>query len=90
KKEAKVNRESIFSIFKKVILMSIPVQILLFCEILLASLNGIDNVLISVYAVKEYHLGDVGVGLFYGALGNGLTVSFTVANRLRKHLRATG
>ncbi|MGJ7912969.1 MFS transporter [Neobacillus sp. LXY-1] len=90
KEEAKVNRESIFSIFKKVILMSIPVQILLLCEILLASLNGIDNVLISVYAVKEYQLGDVGVGLFYGALGIGLTLSFTVANRLRKHLLATG
>jgi MFS family permease len=81
-KSKKVNP---FSIFKKVILMSVQVQILLFCEILIASMNGIDNVLISVYAVKVYQLGDVGVGLFYGALGLGLMFSFSVANRLQKN-----
>jgi MFS family permease len=83
-------KESLFFVFKKVILMSVPVQILLLCEILIAFMNGIDNVLISVYAVNEYHLGDVGVGLFYGALGIGLTLSFLIANRLRKHFLVTG
>jgi MFS family permease len=90
-KEAKeLQKEHLFFTFKKVIKMSFPVQILLFCEILIAAMNGIDNVLISVYAVKEYHLGDVGVGLFYGALGIGLTLSFSAANRLRKNFLVTG
>ncbi|MBS4198739.1 MFS transporter [Bacillus sp. FJAT-49732] len=78
------------STFRKVVLMSIPIQVLLICEILIASINGIDNVLISVYAVNVYHLGDVGVGLFYGALGMGLMLSFSVANRLNKNFLAIG
>ena len=77
-------------IFKKVILQSLPVLILLVCEVLIAFMNGIDNVLISVYAVSEYHLGDIGVGLFYGALGIELTLSYSVANRLRKNFLVTG
>ncbi|HJV16151.1 MAG TPA: MFS transporter [Bacillales bacterium] len=83
-------RENLISIFKKVILKSFPVQFLFFCEILIASMNGIDNVLISVYAVKEYHLGDMGVGLFYGSLGIGLMLSFSVSNRLQKNFLVTG
>ncbi|WP_438824467.1 MFS transporter [Bacillus sp. JJ864] len=82
--------ENLIFTFKKVILMSITVQILFFCEILIASINGIDNVLISVYAINEFHLGDIGVGLFYGALGIGLILSFSVANRLQKNFLVTG
>ncbi|HDX9578733.1 TPA: MFS transporter [Bacillus pseudomycoides] len=88
-KKVKKSENLIFT-FKKVILMSITVQILFFCEILIASINGIDNVLISVYAINEFHLGDVGVGLFYGALGIGLILSFFVANQLRKNFLVTG
>ncbi|MGG2015670.1 MFS transporter [Bacillus sp. S10(2024)] len=82
--------ENLLFTFKKVILISITVQILFFCEILIASINGIDNVLISVYAINEFHLGDVGVGLFYAALGIGLILSFSVANQLRKNFLVTG
>ncbi|MCM3737080.1 MFS transporter [Bacillus cytotoxicus] len=82
--------ENLIFTFKKVILMSITVQILFFCEILIASINGIDNVLISVYAINEFHLADIGVGLFYGALGIGLILSFSVANRLQKNFLVTG
>ncbi|MFD0768934.1 MFS transporter [Bacillus sp. CGMCC 1.60114] len=82
--------KNLISTFKKVIWMSVSVQILFFCEILIASINGIDNVLISVYAINEFHLGNVGVGLFYGALGIGLMLSFSVANRLRKNFLITG
>ncbi len=88
--EVETKKEKLFPTFKKIILMSVPVQILLFCEIVIASMNGIDNVLISVYAVNEYHLGDAGVGLFYGALGIGLTLSFLVADRLRINFLAAG
>jgi MFS family permease len=90
KQENEFKKENLFAIFKKVILKSVPVQILLICEVLIALMNGIDNVLISVYAVKVYHLGDVGVGLFYGALGIGLMLSFYIANRLRKNFLVTG
>lgn len=90
KDEKMPEKKTLWFIFKRVIWMSVPVQILLICEVLLAFMNGIDNVLISVYAVNEYQLGDVGVGLFYGALGIGLTLSYSVANRLRKHFFVTG
>lgn len=83
KEEKGPKNEKRISTFKKVILMSVQVQVLFFFEILMASVSGIDNVLISVYAVNVYHLGDVGVGLFYGSLGIGLILSFSVANRLR-------
>ncbi|WP_040205958.1 MFS transporter [Neobacillus jeddahensis] len=83
-------KEMPFVVFKKIILLSAPVLILFICEVLIAFMNGIDNVLISVYAVNEYQLGDIGVGLFYGALGIGLTLSFTVANRLRKNFLVIG
>ncbi|MGE8203479.1 MFS transporter [Heyndrickxia sp. NPDC080065] len=79
-----------FSALKKIIMMSVPLQIILLCEFLIPMINGIDNVLISVYAVEIYKLGDFGVGLFYGALGIGLITSFSVANRLKKHYLSTG
>jgi MFS family permease len=90
KEEQEIQKEKLLPTFKKVIYMSVSVQILLLCSIVAASLNGIDNVLISVYAVKEYNLGDVGVGLFYGALGIGLALSFLVVNRLRKNILGIG
>ncbi|WP_223068196.1 MFS transporter [Paenibacillus caui] len=54
---------------------SLPLQVVLGFELLVPMFNGIDNVLISVYAVQEYHAGDLGVGLLYGAIGIGLTLS---------------
>jgi len=59
-------------------------------ELIVPLFNGIDNVLISIYAVQEFHLGDIGVGLFYGALGIGLMLSFTIAQRLRQRLLLMG
>ncbi|ULT57646.1 MFS transporter [Neobacillus drentensis] len=83
-------KKSLFAVFKRIVLMSAAVLILFICEILIAFMNGIDNVLISVYAVNVYHLGDIGVGLFYGSLGIGLTLSYSIANRLRKNFLVTG
>ncbi|MGX6445701.1 MFS transporter [Neobacillus sp. K501] len=83
-------KQTLWFVFKRVIWISVPVQILFIGEILIAFMNGIDNVLISVYAVNEYQLGDIGVGLFYGALGIGLTLSYSVANKLRKNFFVTG
>lgn len=55
---------------------SLPLQLALGFELLVPLFNGMENVLISVYAVQEYHRGDLGVGLLYGAIGLGLSLSF--------------
>ncbi|MBP3040912.1 MFS transporter [Bacillaceae bacterium Marseille-Q3522] len=78
------------SSLKKIILLSIPLQVILLSEILIPLVNGIDNVLISVYAVEIFHLEDIGVGMFYGALGIGFISSFSVANRTKKHFLLSG
>jgi MFS family permease len=49
-------------------------------------LNGLDNVLISVYAVQEFQAGDIGVGAFYAALGIGLSLSFFAGRYVTKGL----
>lgn len=48
--------------------------------------NGIDNVLMSVYALDVFNMGDLGVGLIYGALGLGFIISSSFANMLRNKL----
>ncbi|MDT2046171.1 MFS transporter [Bacillus sp. 1780r2a1] len=73
------------------IITSSVALILVFCfELFVPIFNGIDNVLISVYAVQEFNIESWGVGLFYGGLGMGLMLSFIVANRIRKYLLICG
>lgn len=55
---------------------NITLQVIVGYELLVPMLNGLDNVLISVYAVQEFEAGDIGVGAFYAALGIGLSLSF--------------
>ncbi|MHB0863230.1 MFS transporter [Paenibacillus sp. SEL3] len=62
------------------ILSSVPLQVVIAFELLVPMLNGIDNVLISVYAVQEFRLGDAGIGLFYAALGAGLVASYAIGH----------
>lgn len=71
---------------KSLIATSSVLLIAFLFELFVPIFNGIDNVLISVYAVQEYHLGELGVGLFYGALGIGLMLSVFVSNRVQHHL----
>ncbi|PLS16105.1 MFS transporter [Bacillus sp. M6-12] len=86
-----VHREKLpLSTVKKIILASAPLQLVLLGQIFVALVAGIDNVLISVYAVNVFNLGGFGVGAFYGALGIGLMVSFSAANRLKKNLLVIG
>ena len=59
----------------QLICSSVPLQILVAFELWVPVINGIDNVLISVYAIEVFKLGDWGVGLFYAALGIGLVLS---------------
>lgn len=44
--------------------------------------DGIFNVLISIYAVKVFQMGEVGIGLLYGALGVGLVLGSTLTSKV--------
>lgn len=83
---SKNKKKGSFFIVKDVIFHSSLLLIIFLSELLIPLFNGIDNVLLSVYAVQEFHLGDVGVGIFYGSLGIGLMLSFPVAEKLQNHL----
>ncbi|WP_042201507.1 MFS transporter [Paenibacillus camerounensis] len=65
---------------------SLALQIVIAYELLVPVINGWDNVLISVYAVQEFHAGDAGIGAFYAALGIGLSLSFFAGRLLKKRL----
>lgn len=75
---------------KKLITVSSPLLIAILFELVVPLFNGIDNVLISLYAVQEFKLGDIGVGLFYGALGIGLMLSYIISQHIQKHLLFIG
>ncbi|MCA1012662.1 MFS transporter [Halobacillus halophilus] len=51
-----------------------------------AAMDGIFNVLISIYAVQIFLSGELGVGLLYGALGTGLMTSFFLMKVVKRHL----
>src|SRR5699024_10390659 len=55
----------------KVILSSSALLVLVFIEFTMPLANGIDNVLMSIYALDVFKMGDIGVGLIYGCLGLG-------------------
>lgn len=65
---------------------SAVLQVILLAELLIPLFNGIDNVLISVYAVQEFGMGDIGIGALYAALGIGLVLSFGAGKLLPKRL----
>lgn len=44
-------------------------------NMLIPLVDGVFNVLISVYAFQRFGLNDMGIGIFYGALGGGLVLS---------------
>ncbi|KGP82112.1 MULTISPECIES: MFS transporter [unclassified Paenibacillus] len=65
----------IFLVIWRLVRSSVALQIIILFELWVPVINGIDNVLISVYAIEVFGLGDWGVGLFYAALGIGLVLS---------------
>lgn len=65
---------------------SLTLQVIFGYELLVPLINGLDNVLISVYAVNVFDAGDIGVGAFYAALGIGLSLSFFAGRYLTNRL----
>ncbi len=50
--------------------------------------DGIFNILLSVYAVNVFHMGDLGIGILYGALGAGLVIGSGLTGKFARHIRA--
>ncbi|WP_331377459.1 MFS transporter [Alkalihalophilus pseudofirmus] len=50
--------------------------------------NGIDNVLVSIYALEVFEMGELGVGILYAALGLGFIFSSMCSNLLKRSLLA--
>lgn len=49
--------------------------------------TGIFNILLSVYAVNVFHMGDVGIGLLYGSLGAGMLLGSGWTERAACHMK---
>ncbi|WP_025698341.1 MFS transporter, partial [Paenibacillus durus] len=81
-------RQSRFKSLPAVIAGSVCLQIVLGYELLVSIVSGLDNVLISVYAIRVFHAGDIGVGAFYASLGVGLTLSFWAGQLVKRNLLA--
>jgi Na+/melibiose symporter-like transporter len=47
--------------------------------------NGIENVLISVYAIETFHAADLGVGILYSVLGTGFILSPIITKWIKGH-----
>jgi MFS family permease len=93
KSNTKNNQSSLFTSIKpiqKLMIASQALYIVVLIELIVPIFSGIDNVLISIYAIQEFKLGNMGIGLFYGALGVGLMLSFIVAQRITGHLLFIG
>ncbi|WP_442593639.1 MFS transporter [Neobacillus sp. D3-1R] len=68
-----------------VILSSSLLIMLVSIEMLVPFANGIENVLISVYAVETFHAADLGVGILYSVLGTGFVLSPIITKWIKGH-----
>ena len=71
--------------FAKLAMASVFLLMLMTFDLLNPLINGIENVLLSVYAVKVFHMGGLGVGIFYSVLGTGLLMSPLVSGLIKKN-----
>ncbi|QDP41555.1 MFS transporter [Radiobacillus deserti] len=70
----------------KLIIGSFALIVILFVEWTMPLANGIDNVLMSVYALEVFQTGDLGVGFIYAFLGIGFVLSSFLSNLLKQKL----
>ncbi|MGI8314136.1 MFS transporter [Halobacillus mangrovi] len=70
--------------------ISIFVIVAVILQTITATMDGVFNVLISVYGAQTFKLDELGVGLLYGSLGTGLIFSFLVTGRLTKNFLLIG
>ncbi|PAV30449.1 MFS transporter [Virgibacillus profundi] len=70
----------------KLIFGSSALIVFLIIELTMPLANGIDNVLMSVYALDIFQMGDLGVGFIYAFLGLGFVLSSFFSNLLKRKL----
>ncbi|MEC5425739.1 MFS transporter [Virgibacillus sp. C22-A2] len=70
----------------KLIFGSFALIVILFIELTMPLANGIDNVLMSVYALEVFQMEDLGVGFIYAFLGLGFVLSSFLSNLLKRKL----
>ncbi|WP_188455934.1 MFS transporter [Virgibacillus oceani] len=70
----------------KLIISSSALIIFIIISLTMPIANGVDNVLMSVYALDVFKMGDLGVGLIYAFLGLGFIVSSFFSNMLKRKL----
>lgn len=70
----KVKNEKYNELLPAIAASSFLLMLMLF-ELVIPLINGIENVLLSVYAVETFGKADLGVGIFYSVLGIGLIAS---------------
>ncbi|MFD2443932.1 MFS transporter [Bacillus sp. CGMCC 1.16607] len=85
-KETKVNGEKVkATTLFSVILSSSLLFMLVTVDFVLPLTNGIENVLISVYAIDTFQAADLGVGILYSVLGTGFIVSPIITKWIKGH-----
>ncbi|WP_213367713.1 MFS transporter [Mesobacillus boroniphilus] len=80
---SKPNHEK-YSELLPVIAASSFLFMLMMFELIIPLINGIENVLLSVYAVETFEKADLGVGIFYSVLGLGLIISPLLTKMIKK------
>lgn len=70
----------------QMVIASGALLIFIFMEATMPLANGVDNVLISIYALDVFHMGEIGVGFMYAGLGLGFILSSLFAKRLKQAL----
>ncbi|UJW56910.1 MFS transporter [Bacillus sp. A116_S68] len=71
---------------KKVIWQSTALMTFLFIAVTMPLANGIDNVLMSVYALDVFAMGELGVGFMYAFLGLGFMISSLFSEFIKRRL----
>nr|MBA5588403.1 MFS transporter [Anaerobacillus isosaccharinicus]QOY38166.1 MFS transporter [Anaerobacillus isosaccharinicus] len=73
-------------ISKSVFWGSAALSTFFFIAITMPLANGIDNVLISIYALDVFEMGEIGIGFMYAALGLGFIISSLFSSLLKRGL----
>ncbi|MFT9599325.1 MFS transporter [Mesobacillus sp.] len=81
--KSKPNHEKYSELVPVIVTSSFLLMLMMF-ELIIPLINGIENVLLSVYAVETFEKADLGVGIFYSVLGLGLIISPLLTKMVKK------